>query len=192
MSSSRVDYSEFVYALKEGDQGTVNRLLKELTSRLRDYAKVVLGADKQEAEECTQRALIIVYEQILKDKIRNEKQIFSYLIKVCRNEYFWMKKDKWNKDTGTLEDIENYEQHLEDPGQQIENLQDEDRQKILEVCLNNLKKKSRAFIEHILENPDITTKEASEHFGISEANVRTKKSRILSRLHYCFQRKWNK
>lgn len=192
MSSSRVDYSEIVYALKENDRGTVNDLLQELTSRLRDYAKVVLGASEQEAEECTQRALIIVYEQIMKDKIRHEKQIFSYLIKVCRNEYFWMKKDKWNRDTSTLEDMENYEQHLEDPGKQIENLQDEDRQKILEACLNNLDNESREFIEYMIENPDTTTKEASEHFDYSEAKVRTKKSRILSRLHYCFQRKWNK
>lgn len=192
MSSSRVDYSEIVYALKQNDKATVTSLLQELTSRLRDYAKVVLGADEQEAEECTQRALLIVYEQIMKDKIRNEKQIFSYLIKVCRNEYFWMKKDKWNRDTSTLEDMGNYEQHLESPGKQIENLQDEDRQKILEACLNNLDKESREFIEYMIENPDTTTKEASDHFGLSEANVRTKKSRILSRLHHCFQRKWNK
>lgn len=192
MSSSRVDYSEIVHAIKQDDKETVNKLLQELTSRLRDYAKVVLGADEQEAEECTQRALVIVYERIIEDKIRNEKQIFSYLIKVCRNEYFWMMKDRWNRDTSTLEEIKNYEQHLEEPGDQIEKLQDEDRQKILEACLNNLRKKSREFIEYMLDNPETTTKEASDHLGISEANVRTKKSRILSRLHDCFERKWNK
>lgn len=191
MSSSRVDYSEIIYAIRQNDEETVTKLLQELTSRLRDYAKVVLGADEQEAEECTQRALLIVYERIIEDKIWDEKRIFSYLIKVCRNEYYWIKKDRWNRDTSNLEEIENYEQHLEEPGDQIERLQDEDRQKILEACLNNLKEKSRTFIEYMLDNPETTTREASVHFGLSEANVRTKKSRILSRLHYCFERKWN-
>lgn len=192
MSSYRVDYSEIVEALQEGRPDDANELLKELTARLRDYLKVVLNATEDEAKESTQKTLLIAYEQIMEGKIKNKKQIFSYLIRVCRNEYFWMMKDRWNKDTDAMEEIENYERHLVEPGRQIERLQDEDRQRILEACLNNLKKKSRRFIEYLIDNPDTSTREASDHFEMSEANVRTTKSRLLSRLHYCFQRKWNK
>lgn len=192
MNSYRVDYSEIVEALQEGRPDDANKLLEELTVRLRDYLSVVLNATEEEAKECTQKALLIAYEKIMAGEIKNKKQIFSYLIRVCRNEYFWMMKDRWNKETDAIEEIENYERHLVDPGQQIERLQDEDRQQILEACLNNLKKKSREFIEYLIDNPDTSTREASDHFEMSEANVRTKKSRLLSRLHYCFQRKWNK
>ena len=192
MSSYRVDYSEIVEALQEGRPDDANELLKELTLRLRDYLEVVLNATEEEAKECTQKALLIAYEKIMEGKIKNKKQIFSYLIRVCRNEFFGLMKDRWKKETDAIEEIENYERHLVDPGQQIERLQDEDRQQILEACLKNLKKKSREFIEYLIDNPDTSTREASDHFGMSEANVRTKKSRLLSRLHYCFKRKWNK
>ena len=192
MSSYRVDYSEIVEALQEGRPDDANELLKELTLRLRDYLEVVLNATEEEAKECTQKSLLIAYEKIMEGKIKNKKQIFSYLIRVCRNEFFGLMKDRWKKETDAIEEIENYERHLVEPGQQIERLQDEDRQHILEACLKNLKKKSREFIEYLIDNPDTSTSEASDHFGMSEANVRTKKSRLLSRLHYCFQRKWNK
>lgn len=192
MSFTRVDYSEMVYALKEGDKVKADSLLKELSFRLKDYLQVVLGANKEDAEECSQEALLIVYEQIMQDNINDEKRIFSYLLTVCRNEYFSMRKNRWAKDTDPMGDPSNYEHHLVGPAEQVEKLQDEERQKILEACLNKLSEEARTFIEYLLEKPKTTTKEASKYFDMSEANVRTTKSRILSRLHHCFQRKWNK
>jgi len=79
---------------------------------------------------------------------------------------------------------------LADPAEQFQNLMDKDRQRILEACLDELREKSRTFIEYFIDKPDATTKEASAHFDLTGANVRTKKSRILSRLHHCFKRKW--
>lgn len=181
-----------VYALKEGDKVKADSLLKELSFRLKDYLQVVLGANKEDAEECSQEALLIVYEQIMQDNINDEKRIFSYLLTVCRNEYFRMRKDRWTKDIHPMGDPSNYEHHLVDPAEQVEKLQDEERQKILEACLKKLSEEARTFIEYLLEKPRTTTEEASKYFDMSEANVRTTKSRILSRLHYCFQRKWNK
>ena len=192
MASTRVDYSEIVSALQENREGEVSDLLNELMFRLRDYLQVVLNATEAEAEECTQDAFLIVYKKIMADEIEKEKQIFSYFLQVCRNEYFRMMKDRWKQETDAIEEMQNYERHLVEPEKQMEKLQDEDRQKILQVCLENLKKKSREFIEYLMDNPDTTTREASDHFGMSEANVRTKKSRLLDRLHYCFKRKWNK
>lgn len=186
MSKSRVDYSELVFALQQNKEGKANELLKELLSRLKDYLKVVLNAGEKEAEECVQQAFIKVYEQIKKDNIREEKYIFSYMIRACRNEYFRYSKEQ-NKFNNPVED---HKEHLIKPAEQVQNLMDKDRQKILEACLNELRKQSRKFIEYFIDKPDATTKEASAHFDISGANVRTKKSRIISRLHHCFKRKW--
>lgn len=195
MSFSKVDYSEIIDALQQNREGEVNDLLEELTFRLRDYMRVVLDANQDDREECVQRALTIAYEQIIQGNIKDEKRIFAYLINVCRNEYFTLKRESRrleSLDNHDYEEQDNYEGHFVDSGDQVQNLMDEDRQKILEVCLDNLKEEYREFIEYLMERPNITTEDASEHFGISQASMRTRKSRILKRLHYCFQRKWNK
>ena len=186
MSNSRVDYSELVYALQQNREGVANELLEELMHRLKDYLQVVLNADEKDAEECTQQAFLNVYEQIQKDNIREEKYIFSYMIRACRHEYFRLSKEQHRFNNP----VEDHQDHLVDPAEQFQNLMDKDRQAILEACLNELREKSRTFIEYFIDKPDATTKEASAHFDISGANVRTKKSRILSRLHHCFKRKW--
>ncbi|NGP88379.1 RNA polymerase sigma factor [Fodinibius halophilus] len=186
MSKSRVDYSELVHALRENKQGKANELLEELLYRLKDYLKVVLNATEREAEECTQQAFLDVFEQIKKDNIREEKYIFSYMIRSCRHEFFRHAKEQHRFNNA----MEDHQEHLVDPAEQFTNLMDEDRQRILEACLEELRESSRKFIEYFFEQPDTTTKEASAHFDISGANVRTKKSRILNRLHHCFKRKW--
>lgn len=186
MSNSRVDYSELVYALQQKKEGKANELLEELMHRLKDYLQVVLNADEQDAEECTQQAFLNVFEQIQKDNIREEKYIFSYLIRACRHEYFRYSKEQHRFNNP----VEDHQDHLVDPAEQFQNLMDKDRQAILEACLKELREKSRTFIEYFIDKPDATTKEAAAHFDLSGANVRTKKSRILSRLHHCFKRKW--
>lgn len=186
MSKSKNDYSELVYALQQNREGEVNDLLEDLLYRLKDYMQVVLNASKQDAEECAQEAFLNVYEQIKRDNIKNEKYIFRYLIQACRHEYYRLAKEK----TRFNNPMDNHPEHMVEPAEQFKNLMDEDRQKILEACLNELREKSRKFIEYFMDKPDASTKQASAHFDLSGANVRVKKSRILSRLHHCYKRKW--
>lgn len=186
MGSNRVDYSELVHALQENEQGQANELLEELLPRLVDYLEVTMNADKNEAEDCVHAAYVRVHEKILKDKIRNKKYIFSYLLQACRNEYIHY-TNKQHRFVSQEDDEPNY---LTKPAEQIENLMDEDRQRILSECLEELREWSRMFIEYIFDRPETTTKQLSKRFEISGANVRTRKSRILSRLHHCFKRKW--
>lgn len=187
MSNSRLDYSELVYALQENKEGKANELLAELLPRLKDYLKVTMNADEREAEECIHQAFLNVYEQIIQDNIRKEKYIFSYLLRACRHEYIRYSKHQHRFNSP----VDDNPEYLVEPADQIENLLDEDRQRILDECLKELEDKSRRFIEYFIDKPDTSTKEASKHFKISGANVRTRKSRILSRLHHCFKRKWN-
>lgn len=186
MSSSRLDFSELVVALKENKEGKANELLEELLPRLKDYLQVTMNAGEKDAEECIHQAFANVYEQILQGNIQNEKYIFRYLIQACRNEYLHYHRDKHRfvspQDEKTA--------HLTSPADQFENLLDKDRQRILEECLDELREKSREFIIYFIDKPDASTKEASRFFDLSGANVRTRKSRILSKLHYCFKRKW--
>ncbi len=187
MSSSRVDYSDLVTALQENRQQEANKLLQELLPRLIDYLKVTMAADEKDAEECVHQAVLNVMEQIRKDNIRKEKYIFMYILRACKHEYIRYAKEQHKFNSP----IEDHEQHLVDPAHQFENLLEEERQIILRECLEELRAKSREFIEYFINKPRATTKQASHHFDISGANVRTKKSRILSRLHHCVKRKSN-
>lgn len=145
-----------------------------------------MNADRGSAKECVQQAFLDVFEQIQKGGIRESKYIFSYLIKACRHEYIRYSKREYKF---------KYEEEalnvLYEPEQQFQNLLDKERQRILQQCLDELKEKSRTFIEYFMDKPDASTDEAKEEFGLTSANVRTRKSRILSRLHHCYKRKSN-
>ncbi len=186
MTKARVDYSELVEALQNGDDSKANELVSEVIGRLEDYLIVTMSADANDAGECVQQAFVDVFEQVRKDKIKEPKYFFSYLIKSCRHEYlrYIKKKHRFKYEEEALN-----EQFV--PEQQYQRLIDKERQEILKRCLEELQEKSREFIEHFIDKPDTTTEEASEEFDMSSSNVRTKKHRILSRLHHCYKRKAN-
>lgn len=189
MQKQRLDFSELVTAIQNNKEAKANSILKEVMPRLKDYLQVTMNAGEHDAEECIHNAFLSVYEQILKGNIKKEKYIFSYLISACRNEYIAYAKSQHRFESTPIEDST---EHLVTPAKQVENLLDEDKQRILEECLNNLEEKNRRFIRYFIDKPDATTKEASKFFDLSGANVRTKKSRIISRLHHCVKRKWDR
>lgn len=187
MSKSKVDYSELVVALQNGDDLRANQLLEELLPRLVDYLKAAMNADEDAAKDCVYQAFADVYEKIREDKIKNEKFIFKYLIQASRNEY--IKYVNWEK---RYDRSDNDIDHIVEPAKQFEQLLDEERQQILEQCLDELREKTRKFISYFFEKPYVSTEQAHKHFQISRANVRTKKTRILKKLHECYKRKSRK
>lgn len=186
MAQLRVDYSELVDALHKGDDDKANELLSEVIPRLIDYLQVVMSADENVARECVHQAFLDVFEQVRKNNINESKYIFSYLIKSCRHEYYRYVKHQHKFEYEEIALNEMYE-----PEEQFKNLLDKERQLLLEECLSELRKKSREFIEYFMNRPDATTDDAIAEFDLSSANVRTKKHRILSRLHHCYKRKSN-
>lgn len=184
MAQVRVDYSELVEALQRGDDAKAGELLSEVIPRLQDYLCVVMNAKPNAAKECVQQAFLDVFEQIRRNKIKESKYIFSYLIKSCRHEYIRYAKRQHRFDY----DDEPF-QEVYEPAHQLQNLLDDERQRILEECLQELREKSRVFIQFFIDKPDASTDDAVQEFELTSANVRTRKSRILSRLHHCYKRK---
>lgn len=183
MSNRKVDYSELVSAIQNHDRQRTNELIEELLPRLKDYLRVVMNADPESAEECVHQAFEEVLQQIQRDKIKNPKYIFSYLLKSCRHRYLHYSNRK-----RSMSSAEEETEYLVRPSDQYDQLLDEERQYILKQCLQKLDEKAREFIAYFLDKPQVTTWHASKHFNISRANVRTKKSRILSRLNECYKR----
>jgi len=178
------DFSLLVDPLRLGDHKNIKNSLEDLILKLKQYLVIVMGANKQASEECAHQAFLNVYERIRKDKIRNKKYIYTYMIKACRHEYIRFIK----KQQSFLAD-ENIHEQFTEPAEQIEKLADKERMNILKSCLAELDKESREFITHFIEFPETTTKEASRFFNISEANVRTRKYRITKMLHESFKKR---
>lgn len=178
----RVDYSDLVDSIYNGDNAKASFLLGEIIPRLVEYLKVTMSAKHNCARECVQQALVNVVEQIRKKNIRKPNYIFSYLMRACRNEYisYSQTKDRYTSGDSTFE-------HMAEPATQIENLIDEERQKLLEECISELDHDSKKFICYFLDNPESTTREVSRVFSLTEANVRTKKSRLIRQLHGMYQ-----
>lgn len=180
----RVDFSDLVESLQTGDEKSADRLLKEIMPRLEDYLKVVMGADPNDAQECAQLACIEVVDRIKKNKIKQPKFIFKYLVLSTRNQYLhYVKREK-----RYISDPDGDYLHIE-PAQQIERLMEAERIRILKECISSLKEDNQNFIRYVMDNPEKTTKQLSKFFKMSGAYVRTKKSRIVNRLHHCFKRK---
>lgn len=186
MSSYKVNYSELVTALQDHKQGKANRLLKQLLPNLKTYLVAVMNAQPEDAEEAVHRAFLNTYEKILKDEIKNKKFVFKYLLRACRNEYvrFMKEQKRFSSIPSGIDEMGVA------PAEQISNLLDEDRQRILKQCLQELPKKSRPFIEYILQHPDASSKSLSEYFDISRTNARIKKMRIIDDLSHCVKKKW--
>jgi len=183
----RLDYSELVISLLNGEQRRAEKLMEELIPKLEEYLRVVMGANKQAAEECAQQAFMNVYEHIMANKIKVPKYILSYLLRACKNEYIRYQ----NNEKRYLNSDDTFHQMVE-PAKQIESLVDEERKALLKECLSELDPESREFISFFLKNPDASTKDASKHFNLTGGNVRTKKSRLTKQLHKAYKQKSKK
>lgn len=180
----RVDYSNLVDALRDGDEETANQLLKEVMPRLEDYLKVVMNASPGEAKECTHQAFLEVFERIRQDKILESKYIFSYLITTSRHTFLHYRRAQHRFTSDPDKSF-----HQVEPADQIRALIEEERIRILGECLDSLDPQDRDLINYMLKNPKADTKQISKKFGLSGANVRTKKFRLTHSLHHCFKRK---
>lgn len=142
-----------------------------------------MNADRNEARECAQEVFTEVYDRIRKDKIKEHKYIFRYIILSVKNEYVRFKKYQHR----FAAPDEAYDQT--EPAEQIESLMEEERMQLLEECMYELDRESRSLIKYMLKYPDKSSKEYADHFNISSGNVRIRKSRILNILHHCYKRK---
>lgn len=183
-AKQRVDYSALVNYIQQENVRKVNHLLEELIPKLVEYLQVTLAATEEAAKECVQQAFLNVYERIIDGKLKDPKSLLSYMMMTSRNEYFnQYKKNKRYVDNEFITGSES------EPASQIDRLVDRERKELLFECIEELDDDSQIFILYFINHPDATTREASEHFDLSEANVRTKKYRVTHQLHSLYKMK---
>ena len=180
-----MDYSKFVYAVQNNDSAELNSLSPVITAVLIKFLKVRLNATHHDAQDCAQNTLLLTIEKIKADKLENPDTIIYYMFSTAKHDYL-KAQSKISED--------NYDQvpasHAEE-GDQLTNLLDEERQTILQKCLEALKPDFRKYISYWFDNPADEAAVVAEHFGISVSNAWTKKHRILNLLKECCQKKLN-
>lgn len=185
-AKQRVDYSALVNYIQQENVRQVNQLLEELIPKLVEYLQVTLAATEEAAKECVQQAFLNVYERIAGGKLNDPKSLLSYMMMTARNEYFnQYKKNKRFINSEYVADTDS------EPASQIERLIDQERKELLFECIEELDDDLQMFILYFINHPDATTREASDYFDLSEANVRTKKYRITHQLHSLYKMKEN-
>lgn len=183
-ANQRVDYSALVNYIQQENVRQVNQLLEELIPKLVEYLQVTLAATEEAAKECVQQAFLNVYERIVDGKLKDPKSLLSYMMMTSRNEYFnQYKKNKRYVDNEYITGSES------EPASQIDRLVDQERKELLFECIEQMDDDSQIFILYFINHPDATTREASDYFDLSEANVRTKKYRITHQLHSLYKMK---
>ncbi len=181
-----MEFSELVQAIEQNDRPATNRILKKITPRLIRFLRIHMDAKRQDAEDCAQLALLKAFEAINDGSIRNTDRILSFLLTSCKNNYLnLIKKDK----NYSLDDV-SFDQSRKP--RQLLSMLDEERRRILELCLQQLSESYKVFIDFWFTYPDTDAKAAATRFDMSVNNIWTRKHRILKKLNNCYQNKIEK
>lgn len=184
METSASHTKDFINAVENRDKGLIDRYVTDMVPRLTEYLVITFGANLSIARECVQQAFVTVLERIAAKTLSPDTNVTAYLMIVARNEYFACLKREQRSGSAVFQEM-----FYTEPAQQLEALIDEDRQRILDFCLETLDARSRELIAYMFKRPDASLLKISKVFGISPINARTRKSRIISKLADCYQKK---
>ncbi|NBW70353.1 MAG: sigma-70 family RNA polymerase sigma factor [Bacteroidetes bacterium] len=185
MKKNRDDFSELILAYQTSDDQRVNELLSQLFNRLEMYLMVVHKCSKDLAPDLVQEAMHRVIKKMQSQSIKDARSLLAYCMTSCKNEYYaYLKKEK--KRILQHSDVEIEE--LPTDSSPLAHLIEEDRQRILEKCIEKLNESNKKLIQFLLLQPEASPEELTRMFNISYANIRTRKSRIIQALKDCFLR----
>ncbi len=180
-----MDYSKLIEALQAGDDVQANRILKEIMPRLVRFLEIRMGATRDEAEDCVQYSLECALDALRGEQLNNTNRVLSYLMSTCRNNYLKKLEKKREVNYDRVPSTEFHEPN------QVQSLLDQERKRILERCLEELKSTYRRFIDYWFDHPDSDADMVAKHFNISVNNVWTRKHRVIKKLNQCYEKKSN-
>lgn len=178
-----MEFSELVEALDKDNTSKVNNLLKKLTPRLVRFLQIHMNAEKQDAEDCAQEALLKALKTIREDKMRNSEHILSFLLTSCRNNYLNLMNKQKDRS------LEDYSRGFGRQPRQLLAMLDKERKRLLEWCMQQLSDDYKQFIDYWFTYPDSDATAVASHFDISVNNAWTRKHRIIKKLNKCYEEK---
>lgn len=178
-----MNFSNLVTAVQEDNSQEVNKLIEALRPRLMAFLRTHMNATHADAEDCAQDSLLTSIEVIKEGRLKNPDRVVSYILSTCRNTYLKMQKKRREQ---SIDEIPDNHQHAP---RQLQSLLDEEQEKLLEWCMNQLKEEYQKFMQYWFDHPDSHAKKVAEYFGISVNNVWTRKHRLIKKLNECYRKK---
>jgi RNA polymerase sigma factor (sigma-70 family) len=182
-----MDFNQIITAIENDDQRLLDRLFHEAFDILMGYAVGHLGAEHDTAQDCVQQAFEQALTAIREDKLRDKNRLYSYMITCCRN-FYLRGVERSKEEASDLQAMLTHED-LQSGANQLFELLDKERQRILEYCLDQLSDNYRAFIGYWFEHPDADANKVADHFDISVNNAWTRKHRVVKMLNECYEQK---
>ncbi len=183
MDKQKINSDEFYQLIKSDNKVEINQLSEVLIQRMTLYIRSVLGAGEETSRDCAQEAYSKVYTKIISEDHEKMEDVFAYMIRSSRNEYFMkLRKEKFEvpiDESKYREVADNSEKSV------IDIISSDDDQKLLNRCIAKLKKKHRKFFNAVLEYINEDDKIAAEYVGITYGSFRTRKSRVIDMLREC-------
>lgn len=181
-----MDYPKFVTAVINNDRSSLNEFSTVLTKVLVKFLLVRLDASIEDAKDSAHNAILYAIEKIKNKELENPDVIINYLFTTAKHDYLKLQnkqKESYFSDIPT---------HHSEEGDQLKNLLNKERQKVLEYCIKKLKPKQLTYISYWFNNPGADTTLVAERFKISINNAWTKKHRIIQVLKECVKKNINK
>lgn len=183
MDKQKINSNDFYKLIRSDNKVEINQLSEVLIKRMTLFIRSVLGAGEETARDCAQEAYSKVYTKIISKDHAKMEDVFAYMIRSSRNEYFMkLRKEKFEL---PIDESKYREIADSDETSVIDVLSSDDDQKLLKHCIRKLKKKHRKFFNAVLEFINEDDKVAAEFVGITYGSFRTRKSRIVEMLREC-------
>ena len=176
-----MDYSRFISAVKNKSDKELAVLYTELFQILSLYLRTRMNASLHDAEDCAQFALLTVIDRIRDDAVNDPRNVYSYLIRVCRNRYLRARFE--HNRSNYQENIETYSTQ-KDP---LDLLVSKEEESLLQRCIETLKEDQKEYICFWIQNPEASAEFAANKFKINLSNVWVRKHRILKKLSICIR-----
>lgn len=178
-----MDYSDLVAAINNNNTRQVNKLIDVIRPRLIAFLRIHMNASEADAKDIVQDSLIVAIESIKKGELREPSQVVKYMLSICKNKYLkQLKKQRRTSVTDTS-------RHQEQAPKQLQSLLDKEQKRLLQWCLQQLKKEHKRFMQFWFNHPDAHTERVAAKFEISINSAWTRKHRLIKRLNECYQKK---
>jgi len=183
LNQKKISSEAFYELATSDDSSTINQISEHIIQRMALYLTSVMDAEQEAAKDCAQQAYEKVYVKISNGEISGVKDIFGYLIRAAKYEYLMeLRKEK-------LEYPSEYRFFSGIKGatgeEVVESLYSEEREKLLEYCIQQLKEKRKNFFKKVLEHINEKDKDVAKKLEMSYSSFRTRKSRIIDALREC-------
>lgn len=176
-----LEFEAFIEAVKKGDQEEIRKWSDKLNRVLTDYLRIRFKAPLQDAEDCTQDAILTMMEVLGsgKDLPQNPG---GYLRSTAKYNYFRLAKSKKRFASEVEMETDN---DGEDPAAILIK---EEMKAILHKCIQKLDELQQKMIRFWMETPGIKADKVALHFEMSVSNVWVRRHRINKSLEECIRK----